>query len=340
MKNSKQQCDVLITNGRHAYILMRSLAQKGLKVWIADTYKPPIAFSKFCAGFINTPNPLSNEWEYIQFLICEIQKLKPICVLPLFDFLVLSKYKAEIEKYAILLSEDYTKVITLERKDSFCDYVDTLSILQPQRLIKTLKFPVIAKEPFGRSGEGVYLVKSEVEYKNLLQEHKNLMFSEFIDGVEFCVDCIRYESFFRASVYSVHKIGQATIRQLDTKDDLIPICRKILDGLSYNGVCGFDFIVDRKGMPYIIEANPRYTGGLGVNVINGFDIPYLHFCLGTSRECDLQWKNLSSIRTCSCWSGYKEKGVVFEDSMRGDWLAFVAGIKAHKVKIIDICKHI
>ena len=321
--------DIIITNGRHAYVMMRSLARKGLKVWLADTYKPGIARSKYCTGFFLTPDPYENELEYVRFLIEKIDKLKPSCLLPLFDFLVLSKHKDEFAARVNLLVEDYQKVITLEDKALFSEYVESLGVAQPERYFSPKQidhYPVVAKLPFGRSGENVFFPGNREELEILTKKNLNLLISEYVEGREYSVDCLRFNGFFKASVYSSSREGKSLIRQPENNNDLTSVCKKVLDNLSYNGICGFDFIIGKNGVPYVIEANPRFTGGLGMDVANGFNFPYWYYCYSVGRTISDN-VNITQIKTCSTWCGHKPKGVVYEDLMINDPIAFAACIK-------------
>ena len=321
--------NIIITNGRHAYVMMRSLAQKGLKVWLADTYKPGIARSKYCAGFFLTPDPYENELEYVRFLLEKIDELNPSCLLPLFDFLVLSKHKDEFAGRVNLLVENYQKVVTLEDKALFSEYVESLGVAQPERYFSSEQighYPVVAKLPFGRSGESVFFPSNQNELETLTKKHQNLLVTEYVEGREYSVDCLRFDGFFMASVYSSYREGKSLIRQPENNDELTSVCKKLLDSLSYDGVCGFDFIVGNDGVPYVIEANPRFTGGLGMDLMNGFDFPYWYYCrsVGQPFSCN---ENTAKIKTCSIWCGHKPKGVFYEDSMINDPIALAACIK-------------
>lgn len=52
----------------------------------------------------------------------------------------------------------------------------------------------------------------------------------------------------------------------------------ILDSIDYQGICGFDFRADDSGTVYLIECNPRFTGGIASQIASGFDIPWILYC--------------------------------------------------------------
>lgn len=48
----------------------------------------------------------------------------------------------------------------------------------------------------------------------------------------------------------------------------------ILEHLDYQGICGFDFRVGTSGNVWLLECNPRFTGGVAAQAAAGFDIPW------------------------------------------------------------------
>ena len=92
------------------------------------------------------------------------------------------------------------------------------------------------------------------------------------------MDAIRFDGFFKAGAYKVLSAnGKGPSLQRGTADFpvLTDIARRILDHLNYNGICGFDFRIDASGNPYILEANPRFTGGIATQIESGLDLPFL-----------------------------------------------------------------
>lgn len=80
----------------------------------------------------------------------------------------------------------------------------------------------------------------------------------------------------RASNGSGYSDQNRAHRTLCSMPQLEEIAAKVLEALDYTGVCGFDFIVSSQdGSPYLLEANPRMTGGLSTQISGGFPIPLL-----------------------------------------------------------------
>lgn len=69
--------------------------------------------------------------------------------------------------------------------------------------------------------------------------------------------------------------GPAGVREIVDYPELCRIAAAVLDSLDYVGLCGFDFRVTSDGVPYLLEANPRLTGGLSTQLHAGFNIPLL-----------------------------------------------------------------
>ncbi|MDE5890599.1 MAG: ATP-grasp domain-containing protein [Bacteroidales bacterium] len=94
---------------------------------------------------------------------------------------------------------------------------------------------------------------------------------------------VKYNDGFQYSGYkclSSRGKGPAGSREVLIKGDPIleqmaEYAETIMEHLDYHGVCGFDFRMDNAGNVYMIECNPRFTGGIEAQLSAGFDIPWL-----------------------------------------------------------------
>lgn len=143
----------------------------------------------------------------------------------------------------------------------------------------------VFKRDVSFGGQGVRLPRSIEGLRHLVQTQGRdgrYMIQEFIHGTEYSVDAVRGALSCTAAagcdnikvVTSAYKnIGG--VRTVTAMPQLEAMATRVLDTLDYTGVCGFDFIVDNSGRPFILEANPRMTGGIGIQLAAGFDIPMM-----------------------------------------------------------------
>ena len=278
--------DVLVTCGRYTHQIICSLAEAGLAVWAADSIPSAVKYSKYVKGYTITPDYNIDEDAYISKLLEVIEAIKPRVIIPVFDVKIISRHKHEFPDTIIIPVDDYEKIELLDNKQKFLSFAQSIGIPMPDFLSSINEideYPVVVKFPYGRSGSGVKIINSPVDLDIISDKlSKDYYITRFIKGTDYCVDCVRGDGFFQSSVYkcvpkSISQSGPSTCRVIVKRDDISEYAAKILDALQYKGVCGFDFRVDENGQAFLLEANPRYTGGLGTHLASGFNIPFIHY---------------------------------------------------------------
>jgi predicted ATP-grasp superfamily ATP-dependent carboligase len=151
------------------------------------------------------------------------------------------------------------------------------------------EYPVVFKTVIGNSAKGVYFPKNEDELLKLQELHKcdETLLEEWIGGTDYSVDCVRWDGFWKSSVY--HAIvtktdggGTTTQREIVHVPKLEEYAKLLLDSVDFHGVCGMDFRYDpENGQAAFIEVNARFTGGIATPVVSGFDIPWIIYKLST-----------------------------------------------------------
>ena len=295
------ECDVIVTYcwNRVGYNILRSLSEKGLSVFVADTSKRNIcSMSHFCAGSFAYPNPFTQENAFISCLLEKISILKPKVLMPTHDEgLVIAKHINEFPKDVLIPIESYEKMLLLSNKAKATELANRVGIPTPKVYSKNDKienFPVVLKNVFGNSAKAVFFPKNNEELENLKKKfaEQEFLIEEKIGGTDYSVDCLRWKDYFCASVYRalVTKTdggGTTTQRIIVDEPKLIKYAQKILDAVDYNGVCGLDFRYDKQSEKCaFIEINTRFTGGLATQIKSGFDIPYRLYCAATRLQID------------------------------------------------------
>lgn len=99
-------CDIILTYcwNRVGYTILRTLSEKGLKVWAADTSKRNIySMSKFCTGSFTYPEPFTEEETFIRVLKEKVAELKPRVLMPTHDeSVVIMRHREEFPKELII----------------------------------------------------------------------------------------------------------------------------------------------------------------------------------------------------------------------------------------------
>ena len=297
----KKECDVILTYcwNRVGYTILRSLSEKGIKVWAADTSSKNIcSMSKFCAGNFVYPDPFTEEEAFIQCLKDKVKELKPRVLLPTHDeSVVIMRHRNEFPAELIIPYENEQLLLNLANKAWATDKAASVGVPVPMvyNSAEDIKqYPVVFKTVMGNSAKGVYFPKTKEELLKLQNLHKDeeTLLEEWIGGTDYSVDCVRWDGFWKSSVYHalVTKTdggGTTTQREIVSAPELEKYAKILLDSVDFHGVCGLDFRFDPStGTIAFIEVNARFTGGLATPVAAGFDIPWVVYKLATEGKFD------------------------------------------------------
>ncbi|MDE5912916.1 MAG: ATP-grasp domain-containing protein [Muribaculaceae bacterium] len=295
-----KKCDVIVTYcwNRVGYNILRSLSDKGLKVWAADTSRHNIcSMSRFCAGSFVYPDPFTEEEAFITVLLQKINELRPRVLMPTHDEgIIIARNRHRFPKDLIIPIESEEKLNRLSNKRIATELAEQAGVPVPvtyPTVGDVMNFPVVFKTVIGNSAKGVYFPKNHHELTALQNKYNGseVLIEEWLKGNDICVDCLRWNDFFQATVYRalVTKTdggGTTTQREIISMPELEEYAHKFLDSADYNGVCGLDFRYDKEsGRLGFIEMNARFTGGLATPIAAGFDIPYMLYTLSTGGKC-------------------------------------------------------
>lgn len=295
------KCDVLITYcwNRVGYNILRSLTSKGLTVWTADTSKKNIcSSSKFCAGSFVYPDPFTQEDAFIQCLKKKVRELNPKVLLPTHDeSQVIMRHRQEFPANLIIPYMDAETLETLSDKAWATEKAAECGVPVPQIYKKWKdvdKFPCVFKTVIGNSAKNVFFPKNTIELEKLVKKFRGekTLIEEWIGGTDYSADCIRWDDFFKVSVYHalVTKTdggGTTMQRVIASVPELEKFARMLLDHIEFKGVCGIDFRYEPKtGKVAFIEVNARFTGGIATPITAGFNIPWIVYSLATIGRYD------------------------------------------------------
>jgi len=228
-------------------------------------------------------NTLRDEAGYRRELMKSIQAYQPELVIPIGNTVAMSRLAPTLRKMfpGILIAvESSDKVELLDSKIKFYEYARQLALPLPHRYLAAEEVPcgqrVIFKKEVSFGGQGVRTPRGIDALRNLILHNSEspYLIEDFIEGQEFSVDAYRYGNTFYASTYEcikAHGTHPAAERIAASMPQLESCATRILEALDYNGICGFDFIVTEAGEHYMLEANPRLTGGLQTQIESGFN---------------------------------------------------------------------
>lgn len=218
---------------------------------------------------------------YRRELLKAAELYHPEAILPIGDSLNASRLKSEIPQI-IVGNED--KISLLSSKVRLYEFAQKLGITLPERYLNPDDCPadkrVVFKRDISFGGHGVHIPLSKSALLNLIAHQspgEPYLIEDYIEGDEISVDVIRCAgevliSSYRCLRESVSSTAPASRREITVCPEAERQAAFILDALDYTGVCGFDFIVSGESA-YLLEANPRFTGGVAAQIEAGFNIP-------------------------------------------------------------------
>lgn len=237
--------------------------------------------------------PIFSSKEYLPFIFDLIKKEDILYILPLTDpeVDVLSRERKRIEEMGacVLLPETAT-VELCRNKLVFQEYLheqridNTISTISCAALTEDymdiIRFPSVVKPIDGRSSEGLFYITDFEELSRVLTciEPENYIIQPQIGG-EGChvvtVDVIRQKECNRFAAMARRELlrtanGAGLTVEIFQSDELISICRRIAEAIDLCGCVNFEFI-EENGQYYILECNPRFSGGVEFSCMSGYD---------------------------------------------------------------------
>ncbi|TKD68260.1 ATP-grasp domain-containing protein [Pseudalkalibacillus hwajinpoensis] len=99
----------------------------------------------------------------------------------------------------------------------------------------------------------------------------DLMVLEYLDGYEYSIDCLAYDGELHLAI--PRKKAGGRIRELEENQELLDIARALHREYSIDYISNIQ-VKFSKGVPKLLEINPRMAGGLNISCLSGVNIPY------------------------------------------------------------------
>jgi carbamoyl-phosphate synthase large subunit len=264
--------NILLTaaGGPSAICFARSLKEVS-GVRLIGTNAEPSAAAHLFDSFVVVP--LASDERYLETMRQLIANEQVDCVIPLVDEELLLLARERDALGATLLASPYATIeLTSDKGLLYTKLADFL----PQRFdTENAVFPLFGKPRRGRGGKGAMIINSRADMEALPDSY---LFQELLAGPEISVD-----AFFDTAgrpVVSVPRVrgtidqGISIAGEVFADPRLAELIAAIAGRLSFVGPVNFQFM--RKGDEYrLIEINARGSGGMGITIRAGADMPKL-----------------------------------------------------------------
>ncbi len=282
--------DVLVTaiGSFSADIVIKNLHKQGYKITGCDIYpKEWIADASQVDNFYQAPYVDDTE-KYLSFIqrVCIKEDIKYIIPLTDVEVDVLNHHREWFEERTICLCMSPKETLDICRNkkalQSFvCGKFGINTI--PSKLLKDFQglpneFPVVCKPFDGRSSQGLKYINNISEWNAYITEadKKRIIVQPYIKGHIVTVDVVRQPSEKDTVAIARKELlrtlnGAGTSVYVFSEQKLENQCINLANALNIAGCVNFEFIVDSRNDYYLLECNPRFSGGVEFSCIAGYD---------------------------------------------------------------------
>jgi len=162
-------------------------------------------------------------------------------------------------------------------------------------------FPIIVKPRSGAGSRGVRLVHSRADL-DALGDDDSLIAQELLPGDEYSVDVIAAADGHvvaavprtRTRVDSGVSIAGLTVRD----PELEATATAVAQAIGLTGVANVQLRRDTKGVPALLEVNPRFPGAMPLTIAAGVDMPSLalDLALGLDLPERAEFREIANVR--------------------------------------------
>ncbi len=133
------------------------------------------------------------------------------------------------------------------------------------------------RKPFMEKPDGRYVTLNQLMDDLNGIEWPDLLAMEYLPGPEYSVDGFRglYAEAALPRLRKQTRGGICTHAVVDRRQDLVGYSLEAAKHLGLTGAFGFQYRLDEKGVPKVIECNPRIMGTMVTSYYAGFNVPLL-----------------------------------------------------------------
>ena len=221
--------------------------------------------------------PLANDPTYLESLRRIIESEKVDFVIPFVDeeMCILSEH-ADSLGCKVLVSPFSTIAYTSDKAQMYEIAADFLPKRFEKNAIDT--FPIFAKPRMGRGGKGARVVSTAHELTDLPEDR--YVFQELLQNPEVSVDTMF--DFDGNLIVAVPRIRESIDQGISVSgrvfqdEMLMGVIKSMAERLKFVGPVNFQFMRGKGGYK-LMEINARGSGGMGITIRSGADIPKLAY---------------------------------------------------------------
>lgn len=209
--------------------------------------------------------------------------------------IILPAHDSAIVRLAELRAELHAKVAVpaLEQAQLCRNKNATYAFFQGESFIPAavhglaVSYPIFAKPAVGQGSQGAEVITSAQRHKQLMECGIEYVFSEYLPGAEYTVDCISDSAgtLIKAAPRTRSRIKSGISVRTEPvaiEPEMSRIAECLAGRLLLPGAWFFQLKQDVNGVLKLLEVAPRIAGSMGLTRNQGINFPLLHIyaCLG------------------------------------------------------------
>ena len=320
------------------YSLEKNYDKRKIKTIGTDIRKNVIG-KHLCKKFYEIPPPNNNNFLPILKQICKTEKIDVILPQVTAELEALAAHASEFEKAGthIALSNHET-IKTANNKHKLMQLTQEIGIPTPkfylakslndlEKNAKTLGYPeksVVIKPPISHGMIGFRILDAQADKRKAFLTEKpdgthikleelefledtfpEMLVMEYLSGDEYSIDVLSKKAKTLVAVprrRDTIRTGITFEGTVEEDQTLIDLSRRLIERTGLEYVNGFQFKRDEKGVPKIIECNPRIQGTMALSTLAGANIIYSAIKLALGEELpefNINW----GTRLLRYWGG-------------------------------------
>jgi carbamoyl-phosphate synthase large subunit len=274
---------------------IKSLRKGGFWGEIVATDADPLSAGFFIASSHEVMPLASNEDAFFTKLADVVQRYSVNLLMPTSqtDGYIYSKRRDDLSRMgAIAVISDEKAMQTCIDKLMLYDALSgkfnlPYTTAEPETISE---FPVIAKPRSGKGSRNVFQVRDRVELDNINARHSDMIFQEYLPGIEYTVDVL--SDLDRKAIVAVPRIRLETKGGISTKGKVVhhpelqKVCMQIAESIGIRGPCCIQMKESSEGELKLVEVNPRMGGGTIFAALAGVNFPKMIIDMAEGRGVD------------------------------------------------------
>lgn len=258
----------------------------------------------------------------------------------------------------IITSPLQTCLISRSKSKTYDHLADVLPVPKTFAKIDDIEsFPIFAKPDRGQGSQDTHIVVNKQEFIKLKSTNKNYIFSEYLQGKEFTVDCFsdREKGLLfcsgRERIRTRNGISMSSQNISGLEVEFNEYARKISSKMQLYGAWFFQLKKDNNGTLKLLEVAPRIAGTMALNRNKGVNFPMLSLyeCERIPIEIILNQYDLTidralvnryqhSIKYETVYVDLDDT-IIIDKKINTDLIKFLYQCLNNNIKIILITKH-